>query len=211
MVVNQAATAGAVRGAVLAGGAASRFGGRPTGLEKVAGERILDRVVRTMRDAVGEAPLLVANDHDANTWVPGLVVATDLIPNCGSLGGIYSVVARSTDPVLIVAWDMPFLNAEVLKALIAGAEGFDVFLPESNGPLGHEPLCGIYRPTCAEPIKAALDQEDLRTSSFHHQVNVGILPSARVARFGDPDLLFFNVNSPDDVTKAEQLWKSQSA
>ncbi len=209
--MNQEVTSGSVRGAVLAGGVASRFGGRPKGLEKVNGERILDRVVRTMRDAVGEAPLLVANVDEANTWVPGLVVAKDLIPNCGSLGGIHSVVARSPDPVLIVAWDMPFLNAEVLKALIADAEDFDVFLPESNGPLGHEPLCGIYRPTCAQPIKVALDQEDFRTSSFHDQVRVGILSRAKVAKFGDPDILFFNVNSPDDVTKAEQLWKSQFA
>lgn len=209
--MNREATSGSVRGAVLAGGAASRFGGRPKGLERVDGERILDRVVRTMRDAVGEAPLLAANVDEANAWIPGLVVAKDLIPDCGSLGGIHSVIARSPDPVLIVAWDMPFLNAEVLKALIAGAEDFDVFLPESNGPRGHEPLCGIYRPTCAEPIKAALDREDLRTSSFHDQVSVGTLPRAEVAKFGDPDILFFNVNSPDDVTKAEQLWKSQFA
>jgi molybdopterin-guanine dinucleotide biosynthesis protein A len=200
-----------VRGAILAGGAASRFGGRPKGLEKLDGERILDRVVRTMRDAVGEAPLLVANVDEANAWVPGRVVAKDLVPDGGSLGGIHSVVARSPDPVLIVAWDMPFLNAEVLKALIENAEDFDVFLPESNGPLGHEPLCGVYRPTCAQPIKAALDQEDFRTSSFHDQVRVGMLPRAKVAKFGDPDILFFNVNSPDDVKKAEQLWKSQFA
>ena len=206
--MNKAAAAESLRGAVLAGGAASRFGGRPKGLEKVNGERMIDRVVQTMRDAVGEAPLLVANADEANAWVPGLVVAKDLVPNCGSLGGIYSVVARSADPVLIVAWDMPFLNVELLKALIAGAADFDVYLPESPGPLGHEPLCGVYRPSCAEPIRAALDQEDLRTSSFHDQVSVS---RTEVERYGDPGLLFFNVNSPNDVTKAEQLWKSQSA
>ncbi len=199
------------RGAILAGGVASRFGGGAKGLETVGGERILDRAIRVVQQAVGEPPLLVANADDATDWLDGAVVAKDLIPNCGALGGIYTVVTRSSDPVLIAAWDMPFLNLDLLKAVIAGATEFDVFLPESNGPLGFEPLCGVYSPSCAEPIKAALDHEDLRTSSFHGHVRVGTLSLADVKMFGDPDMLFFNVNSPRDMAKAEQLWQTQSA
>ncbi|MFB3070272.1 MAG: molybdenum cofactor guanylyltransferase [Gemmatimonadales bacterium] len=199
------------RGAILAGGAASRFGGKAKGLETVGGERILDRVVRVVKEAVGELPLLVANADDAHEWIEGAVVAKDVIPNCGTLGGIYSAVAHSQHPVLITAWDMPFVNLELLKAVIAGASAFDVFLPESNGPLGFEPLCGVYSPACAEPIKAALDDEDFRSTSFHEHVRVSTLPLSDVRTFGDPDMLFFNVNSPSDVAKAEQLWQTQSA
>ena len=211
MSVTQPAAAQFTRGAILAGGTARRFGGRAKGLETVGGERILDRAVRMVQDAVGELPLLVANADDAKDWIDGAVITRDVIPNCGTLGGIYSVVSRSPDPVLIAAWDMPFLNLDLLKALIAGATGFDVFLPESNGPLGFEPLCGIYDPACAEPIKAALDHKDFRTTSFHKQVRVSTLPLSDVRMFGDPDMLFFNVNTPDDVAKAEQLWQTQSA
>ena len=199
------------RGAILAGGAASRFGGKAKGLETVGGERILDRVVRVVKEAVGELPLLVANADDAHEWIEGAVVAKDVIPDCGTLSGIYSVVASSQDPVLIVAWDMPFVSLELLKAVIAGASAFDVFLPESNGPLGFEPLCGVYSPACAEPIKAALDDEDYRSTSFHEHVRVSTLPLSDVRTFGDPDMLFFNVNIPSDVAKAEQLWQRQSA
>lgn len=199
------------RGAILAGGAASRFGGKAKGLETVGGERILDRVVRVVKEAVGELPLLVANADDAHEWIEGAVVAKDVIPNCGTLGGIYSAVAHSQHPVLITAWDMPFVSLELLKAVIAGASAFDVFLPESNGPLGFEPLCGVYSPACAEPIKAALDNEDFRSTSFHEHVRVSTLPLSDVRTFGDPDMLFFNVNSPSDVAKAEQLWQTQSA
>ncbi len=209
-MVDGNSTSGLVRSAILAGGAASRFSGQPKGLEKVGGERVLDRVIRVLESVVEEPPLLVANVDEAPSWVERLVVVKDLIPHCGSLGGVYTVVARSPDPVLIVAWDMPFLKVELLKALIDGASGFDVYLPESNGPLGFEPLCGVYSPECAEPIKAALEQEDLRTSSFHEHVRVGTLALTEVKAFGDPDVLFFNVNTPDDVAKAEQLWKDQS-
>ncbi len=199
------------RGAILAGGAASRFGGKAKGLETVGGERILDRVVRVVKEAVGELPLLVANADDAHEWIEGAVVAKDVIPNCGTLGGIYSAVTRSEHPVFITAWDMPFVSLELLKAVIAGASAFDVFLPESNGPLGFEPLCGVYSPACAEPIKAALDDEDYRSTSFHEHVRVSTLPLSDVRTFGDPDMLFFNVNIPSDVAKAEQLWQRQSA
>ncbi len=199
------------RGAILAGGAASRFGGKAKGLETVGGERILDRVVRVVKEEVGELPLLVANADDAHEWIEGAVVAKDVVPNCGTLGGIYSAVAHSQHPVLITAWDMPFVSLELLKAVIAGANAFDVFLPESNGPLGFEPLCGVYSPACADPIKAALDDEDFRSTSFHEHVRVSTLPLSDVKTFGDPDMLFFNVNSPSDVAKAEQLWQTQSA
>ena len=209
-MVDGNSSSGSVRSAILAGGSASRFGGQPKGLAKVGGERVLDRVIRVLESAVEEPPLLVANADEAQSWVKRLVVVKDLMPHCGSLGGIYSVVARGQDPVLVVAWDMPFLKVELLKALIAGASSFDVYLPESNGPLGFEPLCGVYSPECAEPIKAALEQEDLRTSSFHEHVRVGTLALTEVKTFGDPDVLFFNVNAPDDVAKAEQLWKDQS-
>ena len=200
-----------IRGAILAGGAASRFGGKAKGLETVGGERILDRVVRIVTQAVGEPPLLVANADDAHDWIDGAVVVKDVIPNCGALGGIYSVITRSPDPVLVAAWDMPFVSLELLKAMIAGASAFDVFLPESDGPLGFEPLCGVYSAACAKPIKAVLDAEDFRTTSFHDQVRVSTLPLSDVKTFGDPDILFFNVNSPSDVAKAEQLWQIQSA
>ncbi len=50
-----------MRSAVLAGGTASRFGGRPKGLEKVGGVRILDRVVEVVTVATGASPVLVAD------------------------------------------------------------------------------------------------------------------------------------------------------
>ena len=37
-------------GVILAGGAASRFGGLPKGLERVDGRRIIDRVASALRE-----------------------------------------------------------------------------------------------------------------------------------------------------------------
>ncbi|MBI4419584.1 MAG: molybdenum cofactor guanylyltransferase [Gemmatimonadetes bacterium] len=199
-----------MRGAVLAGGTASRFDGRPKGLEKVGGERILDRVVRVVATAVGAPPLLVANAADAPAWNPDLKVTPDRVPNAGSLGGIYTAVVAGEGPVLVVAWDMPFVPASLLEALVSGSNGFDVFLPDSGGRRGVEPLCGVYGPACGPAIRARIDRGDLRAIGFHESVRVGTMPRAEVARHGDIETMFFNVNTARELERAEVLWERRA-
>jgi molybdopterin-guanine dinucleotide biosynthesis protein A len=199
-----------MRAAVLAGGAASRFGGAPKGLERVGGERILDRVVAAARSAAGAPPLLIANALDAATWRPDLKVVPDPRTGCGSLGGIFTAVTAGEGPVLVLAWDMPFLSDELLTALVQGAADYDVFLPESGGRRGLEPLCGVYGPACGPAIGRRLDDEDFRAIGFHEDVRVGTLPLDQVARFGDPEHLFFNVNTAEDLVRAEELWRQRA-
>jgi len=196
-----------VRGAALAGGAASRYGGVPKGLLTVGGRRILDRVAETLHAVTGTHPILVANAPDALTWRPDLRTIPDVRPGFGSLGGIYTAVTAGAEPVLCVAWDMPFVPDALLRALVAGARGYDAFLPESSGRRGLEPLCAVYGPACAPAISKRLDNGDLKAISFHADVRVGILSLADVRKFGDPDELFFNVNTPDDLARAEELWR----
>jgi molybdopterin-guanine dinucleotide biosynthesis protein A len=199
-----------VRSAVLAGGGATRFGGRPKGLERVGGSRILDRLVATIHEATGSAPFLVANAPDAATWLPTLSVVRDARPHCGSLGGIYSALTAGPGPVLVTAWDMPFLTSGLLRAVVDGADGYDVFLPEGGNRRGVEPLCAVYGAACEPAIRRHLDEEDFRAIGFHADVRVGTLALDRVAAFGDPGMLFFNVNSADDLERAEDLWRQHA-
>jgi molybdopterin-guanine dinucleotide biosynthesis protein A len=200
-----------VRGAVLAGGAASRYGGAPKGLVTVGGRRILDRVVEVVRAVTGSSPLLVANAADAGTWRSDLQTVADVRPGCGSLGGIYTAVMAGPGPVLCVAWDMPFVPEALLRALVEGftAGGYDAFLPESSGRRGLEPLCAVYGPACGPAIARRLDRGELKAISFHADVRIGILSLAEVQQFGDPAALFFNVNTPDDLARAEALWRQR--
>jgi molybdopterin-guanine dinucleotide biosynthesis protein A len=196
-----------VRGAILAGGGATRFGGKPKGLELVGGHRILDRLVRTMESALGEPPLLVANAPDAATWRPDLRTVSDERPGFGALGGIYTAVVKAPAPVVCVAWDMPFVSQPLIKVLAEGLTQYDAMLPESDGRRGVEPLCAAYGPACADAISASLEKGDLRAIGFHGAIRVGILPLDRVRLLADPDLLFFNVNTADDLARADELWR----
>jgi molybdopterin-guanine dinucleotide biosynthesis protein A len=196
-----------VRGAVLAGGASSRYAGHPKGLLLVGGRRILDRVVDAVTEATGAPPLLVANAADAPQWRPDLQCVPDRLPGSGSLGGIHTAVLAGAEPVLCVAWDMPFVCVPLLQTLIQESRNCDAFLPESDSRRGLEPLCAVYGPACGIPIEQALARGDLRAIAFHEAVRVGTLSLERVRTFGDPSELFFNVNRPEDLERAEALWR----
>jgi molybdopterin-guanine dinucleotide biosynthesis protein A len=191
-------------GAVIAGGGSTRYGGAPKGLLEVAGRRVLDRVVDALLQATGTPPLLVANARDASSWRPDLRVMPDVVADAGPLAGILTAV-EAAGPVLCVAWDMPFVTAGLLQELAGMLADADAALPESDSKRGVEPLCAAYGPACGPAIRAALARGEVRAIGFHGEIRVARLPAARVLRHGDPRVLFFNINSPDDLSRAESL------
>jgi molybdopterin-guanine dinucleotide biosynthesis protein A len=216
------ARAPACTGVILAGGQASRFGGRPKGLELIQGQRVIDRVAGALREAVRDAHqgtpsstpprtsaelLLVANDPAAAQWLAGVPVVADLRPGMGSLGGLLTALASVRGPVLVVAWDMPFVPAGLLRALRAEGESglYDAVVPSSGSRRGVEPLCAYYTPACAAPITHRLDAGDRRMIGFLEDVRVHQLAPAVVRQFGDPGRLFLNINEPADLAAAEDL------
>lgn len=192
-------------GVILAGGVASRYGGRPKGLARVHGVRIIDRVAAALCEVTDDL-LLIANAPDAAAWLPGGRTLGDVRPGEGALGGLHAALTHAGGDIVLVAWDMPFVPSALLAALRARGEAddVDVVVPESDGSRrGVEPLCAWYTQACLAPIATALDTGDRRVVAFHEAVRTVRLPLAEVLAFGDPALMFSNVNTPDDLDRAE--------
>jgi molybdopterin-guanine dinucleotide biosynthesis protein A len=160
-----------------------------------------------MTAALGGPPLLVANAPEAAGWRPDLRVVPDVRPGLGALGGIYTAVVEAPAPVVCVAWDMPFVTEAVLGRLAAGLADHDAVLPASGSWRGIEPLCAAYGPACRDAIATALEEGRREAVSFHERIGVGILPLSEIARLGDPELLFFNVNTADDLARTDEMWR----
>ena len=191
-------------GVILAGGQASRYGGRPKGLERVHGERVIDRVAKVL-GATTDSLLLIANDPLAAEWLPGMRVASDVRMGIGSLGGIHAALVHAGTAVIVVAWDMPFVPEGLLAELRALGASADVAAPESGSSRrGLEPLCAYYSQACVVPIERSIDADDRRVIGFFDQVRVARIGIEDVRKYGDPDRLFMNVNSPDELALAEQ-------
>jgi molybdopterin-guanine dinucleotide biosynthesis protein A len=192
-------------GVILAGGGSSRYGGRPKGLERVQGERIIDRVAAALRGATDDL-LLIANAPDAAGWLPGVPARADVRAGEGALGGLHAALTHAGNDILLVAWDMPFVPPALLAALRARGEerSADAVLPESDGSRrGVEPLCAWYSVRCLPSVSATLDAGDRRVVGFHDQVRTERFALGEVAAFGDPALIFRNVNTPGDLAQAE--------
>jgi len=181
------------------------MGGAPKGLLLVQGRRILDRLVDVFVEALGHLPLLVANAPEAPEWRPDLRVVADRRAGLGSLGGLYTAVMEAPAPVVCVAWDMPFVPAALIRDLGAGLGGADVVIPASDGRRGVEPLCAGYGSATGPAMAESLDRGDLRAIAFHAAVRVRVLPDSEVRGYGSPERLFFNVNTADDLVRANGM------
>jgi molybdopterin-guanine dinucleotide biosynthesis protein A len=202
-----------VLGVIQAGGRSVRSGS-PKALVDVGGVRIIDRVRRAL-EAVAPETVLITNSPDAFESV-GLEMRADIEPGLGALGGIYTGVlwARELqrDGILTVACDMPFASAQLLAHIADTAardpERSDVVAPESTGPRALEPMFAYYSTRCIPAIERQISREDRRVIGFYADVNVLRIPLAEVARFGSPDVLFMNVNTPEDRDRASTIAQS---
>ncbi len=193
-------------GVVLAGGASRRFG-TPKGLVRVGGTRIVDRVVGALGPVVSEL-LLVANAADAGHWLPGVPRIADAMPGGGGLSGVHAALTHTGRAVVVVAWDMPFLTDRLLRELVRrrAAADADACFPESPSPFGLEPFCACYAPACIPALERALRSGNPGGARFARSLDrVAWMPAADTTAFGDPARLFFSVNTPDDLRRAEAM------
>jgi molybdopterin-guanine dinucleotide biosynthesis protein A len=203
-----------VTGAIIAGGSASRLNGRPKGLEIVDGVRIIDRVAAALR-AHTHGLLIAPGSLDATGWIRDAVIAPDLLPVKASITGIHAAIAAAAGSVIALAWDMPFVPAALVAELsrrIGRSGGRAVGSVSAVVPIvGNrpEPLCAAYATHAAEAIAAAVRAGTIKNADVLAQLpNVVILEESELRRFGDPEVMFFNVNTPADLERAEEIAKS---
>jgi molybdopterin-guanine dinucleotide biosynthesis protein A len=197
-----------IAGAIVAGGASSRFGGQAKGLLRVGSERIIDRIACALKPVV-ETIAVVSNAPDANTWLDGAAVWRDERSERASIVGIHTALLHA-ETVIVVAWDMPFVSESLIRVIArAFRPGVAAVVPE--GPRGPEPMCALYTRDCIETIESAFSVGDLRMTALVERLpRLTRIPLDEVARVGDPAMLFFNVNTPRDLDAAEQMASRRS-
>ena len=185
--------------AILTGGRASRMGGLRKATLAVGGTSIIDRQLAVLRTLA--APVFLVTSAQAPRDAE-LTVVRDEYPDHGALGGIYTaIVASPHERTLVVACDMPFLNAAFLAHLV----GIDADLVIPKTSRGYEPLCAIYSRACAPSIRERLTRGELEASRLPDGVRVAEVGPETVAAYDPDGLLFVNVNTPHDYERAKEV------
>jgi molybdopterin-guanine dinucleotide biosynthesis protein A len=202
---------------VLAGGLSRRLGQdkRRLRIWGADGPTLLAHTVGLVARLCDEV-VVVLNDSEGWPDLPARLVP-DAYANGGSLGGIYSgLAAASHDYALAVACDMPFLNAELIGAMLARPRDYDALIPRSPRPgaarnaLDLEPLHAIYGKTCLGPMRDTLESGRRQIATFFPQVRVAYVEPEEIRRYDPEGRSFLNVNTPEQAAEAERWLHSQS-
>jgi molybdopterin-guanine dinucleotide biosynthesis protein len=190
-------------GVILAGGGSRRFGS-PKALARVAGRRIIDRVADALGGATDEVAI------SGTLAVQGVRTLPDERPGLGPLGGVLSALRcaarEDRGGVLVAGCDMPFLSPAVLRLLRARGEASAAVavVPASAGRRGFEPLCAWYSTRALDALEAMAETGELGLHTLAHRAPVEVLAASALRQLGDPDHLFFNVNTMDDLREAQR-------
>jgi molybdopterin-guanine dinucleotide biosynthesis protein A len=151
--------------------------------------------------------VLSANHPDARKWLEHVAIMSDERDGIGGISGIQRGLSSGRN-VLVVAWDMPFVTGDLLAAIAtAGIEQHaDAAVPVSNSPRGIEPFCAWYSTTALAPLNRFLVEGGGSASDFVGRLpRVHRIPQSVTARFGDPRVLFFSVNTPQELAEARAM------
>jgi len=189
---------------VQAGGASSRMG-EDKALKPFLGLPLIQRVVDRLQPIADE--LIVTTNRPDDYLFLNLRLIPDLKPGRGALGGLYTAIASATHPIVAVAaCDMPFASAKLIEAMVNLLVEHEADVVIAKTENGYEPLHAVYRrETCLPAIESAIDADLWKVIAWFPQVKVHVLTLEEV-KSNDPQMLaFWNVNTPEEFAKAEEI------
>jgi molybdopterin-guanine dinucleotide biosynthesis protein A len=135
-------------------------------------------------------------------------VVSDLIPDKGSAGGLYTGLTYSSNPqVFAVACDMPFLNTAVINKICSLSFSMDVTMVKLSN--GFQPMHSVYSKQCLPVLLRMINADQLRLQDLLAQKNLKtkILEQESIQDIDPQFKSFLNVNTPADLEVAEKLFR----
>ena len=194
-------------GVVLAGGESRRFG-QAKALATLRGAPMASWGVRALR-AAGLAVGVVSDEEGVEAAL-GVPARPDLDAGLGPIGGLWTALQwaqeRGDDGVLLLGCDMPLVNQAMLRTVLGWSARAAAVVP--MGSEGPEPLCALYRATCASEVERRLRSKDRSLRGLAEAIGAVFIGEEAVAEVSDPRVAFLNVNTVEDRDRAETLLDS---
>lgn len=200
---------------LLVGGKSTRMG-RNKSLLEINGEPLIQRTANLLAPLVKSITLVISGAQSSNPENKNpysdfkLPAVADRYAEAGPLGGVTTALSAAQTPwCLILACDMPFFTRAWLTFLLGQIykvpEQTDAIVPETNR--GLEPLCAIYRSTCASTFAAALDRGERKVTDALAALNLKRITENEWRKFSPDGNLFGNLNTWQDYLAAQQRLK----
>jgi molybdopterin-guanine dinucleotide biosynthesis protein A len=192
-----------VTGILLAGGKSRRMGEDKRFL-LVGGQRLYERSLTTLRSLFHEVRIVMAQDSSPlSSDVP---VLRDLVPDCGTLGGIYTGLKKAgTEYIFTVACDMPFLNPAVVRYLVSLKGSADIVIVRARH--GLQPTHAVYGRRCLPVFEEMIKAGKLKVQDIvaHPSLAVRLVEYDELRDLDPEGRSFLNVNTPADLEAVQLL------
>lgn len=191
---------------ILAGGKNVRMGGRNKAFLKIGNKSFIELQIERLQRVFNEV-IISARTPEAYSHL-NLPIVTDIIPDKGPLGGIYSGLTKAASFFpFVIACDMPFVNVELIEFLkqqiLVGAglpRPYDVVVPQSER--GLEPLHAFYSKNCIGPIREQLDSNAHKMTDFLSRVKVRVVTLEEVKHIENIYNALVNLNTEEEYRTA---------
>jgi molybdenum cofactor guanylyltransferase len=196
-----------VTAVLLAGGKSRRMGVDKRFLP--VGERtLLERSCDVLSRIFEHVCIVIAQDSQPlDAPIP---VLHDLIPSCGSLGGLYTGLQQATSQyIFLAACDMPFIHAGLVEYMVGKKDHADVVLAYWHGQ--PQPTHAIYSRNCLPVVEALIRKGDLKIQRLMTTpaLRVRLITEDEVCTVDPEGRSFLNVNTPSDLDRARSLYDDQ--
>lgn len=160
---------------------------------------LLDRCCAVMRRVFREVLVIIAQDSEP-LEVQGCRTYRDLIPNCGSLGGLYTGLEKaSCERAFVVACDMPFLQEDVIRLFVTREPDADIVMAQLSS--GVQPMHAVYRKRILPVLvrKAQTGQLRIQDLVAEPGFRVTLVQPHEWEQLDPRSRSFHNVNTPADL------------
>jgi molybdopterin-guanine dinucleotide biosynthesis protein A len=179
-------------GALMAGGAGRRLGGRSKAAIQIGGRPLASYPAAALA-AICERVAIVAKAESSLPELDGVERWDEPDEPRHPIVGIVHALERAAGPVLVCAADMPYVTPDACAALLAGAGGGGA--PAAVGVAGGvvQPLFAVYAPAALDELRAAAPDARL----------TDVVQALRPARVAVPPPIVRSINTPEELAEAE--------
>ncbi len=186
---------------LLAGGKSKRFGHNKA-LIQIGGKRLIDIIIKKLSEVFPEVCLITTPQNSYQDIQ--IKKYFDIIPDKGSLGGIYTgLVESKTSHSFFFACDMPFINVELIEYMKKVKLDYDLLIPRTEK--GLQPLHAVYSKVCIPHIERMISENNFKIINFYDKINIEYIPEEICNKFDPEGRIFLNINTPDDLKIAEKI------
>ena len=201
-----------IAGIVLAGGLSRRMGGVNKATQILDGKTLLDRTIGQLKRQTTQ---IAVNANHPDISVEGVPTIKDSLegflgPLAGVLAGLEWAKAHGHSHIISVATDTPFFPEDLLQRFLeANEDKEDRIILAGSGGYRH-PVFGLWPVSIAGDLAQWFQETDTnKVLAFVHRHDWATAEFDYLSWGKETLDPFFNINTPEDLLRAEALLKAK--